>query len=93
MSRVPHFLNNLLKDVGEVVILTSWPPFTSRKIPLWLYDTSRKVEGLIPDEVIGFFQLIRSFQPHYNSVDAIIKTKKFLVLFFQIEVILGRMAD
>jgi hypothetical protein len=31
-SRIPHFLDNLLKDGGEVVRLTRRPPFTPRKI-------------------------------------------------------------
>jgi hypothetical protein len=33
MSRLPHFLDNRLTNGGEVVSLTSWPPFTSKKIP------------------------------------------------------------
>jgi hypothetical protein len=32
-SRLPHFLDNRLTDVGEVVSLTPRPPFTPRKIP------------------------------------------------------------
>jgi hypothetical protein len=32
-SRLPHFLDSLLTDGGEVVSLTRWPPFTPRKIP------------------------------------------------------------
>jgi hypothetical protein len=32
-SRFPHFIDNLLTDDGEVVSLTSRPPFTHRKIP------------------------------------------------------------
>jgi hypothetical protein len=32
-SRLPHFLDNGLKDGGEVVIPTRRPPFTPRKIP------------------------------------------------------------
>jgi hypothetical protein len=32
-SRLPHFIENRLKDGGEVVSLTRWPPFTPRKIP------------------------------------------------------------
>jgi hypothetical protein len=31
--RLPHFLDNLLTDAGEVVNLNRWPPFTTRKIP------------------------------------------------------------
>jgi hypothetical protein len=31
-SRLPHFLDNLLTDGGEVVNLTRRPPFTLRKI-------------------------------------------------------------
>jgi hypothetical protein len=33
MSRFPHFLDNRLKDGGEVVSLTRRPSFASRKIP------------------------------------------------------------
>jgi hypothetical protein len=33
MLRLPHFLDNWLTDVGEVVSLTHRPPFTPRKIP------------------------------------------------------------
>jgi hypothetical protein len=29
--------------------------------------TSRKVAGLIPDHVVGFFNLTQSFQPHYST--------------------------
>jgi hypothetical protein len=32
-SRIPHFLDNLLTDGGDVVNLMHRPPFTSRKIP------------------------------------------------------------
>jgi hypothetical protein len=32
-SRFPHFLVNRLTDGGEVVSLTSRPPFTPKKIP------------------------------------------------------------
>jgi hypothetical protein len=32
-SRIPHFLDNRLTDVGEVVSLTRRPPFIRRKIP------------------------------------------------------------
>jgi hypothetical protein len=32
-SRLPHFLDSLLTDGGEVVSLTRLPPLTSRKIP------------------------------------------------------------
>jgi hypothetical protein len=32
-SRIPHFVENLPTDGGEVVSLTRWPHFTSRKIP------------------------------------------------------------
>jgi hypothetical protein len=31
-----------------------------------LTQLSRKVAGTTPDEVIGFFQLTWSFQPHYG---------------------------
>jgi hypothetical protein len=31
-SRLPHFLENRLTDVGEIVSLTLRPPFTPRKI-------------------------------------------------------------
>jgi hypothetical protein len=31
--RLPHFLDNLLSDGGEVVSLTRRPPFNPRKIP------------------------------------------------------------
>jgi hypothetical protein len=33
MSRLSHFLDDRLTDGGEVVSLTRWPIFTSRKIP------------------------------------------------------------
>jgi hypothetical protein len=33
MSRIPHFLDRQLTDGSEVVRLTRWLPFTSRKIP------------------------------------------------------------
>jgi hypothetical protein len=33
MLRLPHFVGSWLTDGGEVVSLTCWPPFTSRKIP------------------------------------------------------------
>jgi hypothetical protein len=33
MSRLPHFIGNQLTDGGEIVGLTSQPPFTRRKIP------------------------------------------------------------
>jgi hypothetical protein len=33
MSRLPHFLDNRLKDGGEVVSLMCQPPFTPRKFP------------------------------------------------------------
>jgi hypothetical protein len=33
MSRLPHFVNNRLTDGGEVISITSWPPFTDREIP------------------------------------------------------------
>jgi hypothetical protein len=33
MPRLPHFLDNRLKDGGEVVSLTRRPPFTPSKFP------------------------------------------------------------
>jgi hypothetical protein len=30
-SRLPHFLDTRLTDGGEVVSLTSWPPFTPQE--------------------------------------------------------------
>jgi hypothetical protein len=32
MSRIPHFLDNLLRDGGDVFSLRRRPPFTPRKI-------------------------------------------------------------
>jgi hypothetical protein len=33
MLRIPHFLDNRLKDGGEVISLTRWQRFTPRNIP------------------------------------------------------------
>jgi hypothetical protein len=47
----------------------------------WLrhYTTSRQVIGSIPDEVIGFFQLTKSFQPHYGpGVDSACNRNEYL---------------
>jgi hypothetical protein len=41
---LPHSVENCLRDGGEIVSLT-----------LRHYDTSRKVAGSIPDEIIGIF--------------------------------------
>jgi hypothetical protein len=36
-SKLSHYLDNLLADGSEVVILTRRPPFTPRKIPRTLF--------------------------------------------------------
>jgi hypothetical protein len=42
------------------------------------YATSRKVAGSIPDEVTGFFQLTKSYQPHYGpGVDSASNRKEY----------------